>query len=264
MKIIAGNWKMNGTLMDARTLTAELVALVEANHPKKATVLLFPPYVHLQTVLHRIASTPLHVGAQDCSVSSNGAYTGQISAQMLKDMGCTHVIVGHSERRHYLKETGSQLVEKLRRLKEVGLTSILCIGETAEEKDSGRTLTILHQQLTDIFMTLEENPKEAQFDGIIAYEPVWAIGTGKVASEEDILSTHAYIRKELAQILGGDEKAMQIPLLYGGSVTPANASSILSLKNVDGVLVGGASLKASDFYKIITAAEHIAHQAFPE
>lgn len=261
MKIIAGNWKMNGTLMDARNLTAELVDLVEATHPKNVNVLLFPPYIHLQTVLHRTATTPLHIGAQDCSVSHNGAYTGQISAQMLKDIGCTHVIIGHSERRLYLKETGSQLLEKIHCTQEAGLTAILCVGETAEEKESGRTLTVLHQQLTDIFSMPHEGQKELQFEGIIAYEPVWAIGTGKVASEEDIISTHAYIRKELGRILGDDEKAMQIPLLYGGSVTPANASAILSFKNVDGVLVGGASLKATDFYKIITAAEYVAHQA---
>ena len=236
-KIAAGNWKMNGTAADK----AEIDALATSHPSPSVGIVICPP----ATVIAELAQSadPIAIGGQDCHVATHGAFTGEISAPMLKAAGATHVIVGHSERRTDHHETNEMIAAKAQAAYAAGLTAIICIGETLQERETGTTLPVLDIQLAGSL------PAEATAQNtIIAYEPVWAIGTGKTPSPDDVRDIHALIRAELVDKLGGYGERMRI--LYGGSVKPANAKELLSVLNVDGALVGGASLKAEDFLAI--------------
>ncbi len=242
-KIAAGNWKMNGTAAALSELDA-LGALMPANAP---TVVICPP----APLLYRAsrAATPLGIaiGAQDCHMQTSGAFTGDISAEMIADTGASYVIIGHSERRDAHAETNAEVCAKAKSAWAAGLTAILCIGESGKDREAANTLDIIADQLSGSLpdQVTRENT-------VIAYEPIWAIGTGKVPSLDQIVEVHDFIREKLTTRFGRDI-ADAIPLLYGGSVKPDNAATIFQAENVDGALVGGASLKATDFAPIITA-----------
>jgi triosephosphate isomerase len=242
-KLAAGNWKMNGTSAALEELSA-LAAL----HPAPGVdVLICPP----ATLLSRAADLrgPIAIGAQDCHPENSGAHTGDLSAAMLADAGASHVIVGHSERRTDHGETDALIRAKASAATDSGLIAVICIGETLAERESGATNTVLGTQLSG---SVPDNATPTTT--VIAYEPVWAIGTGVTPTLDQIAETHAFIRATLANRFG-TEVAEGFRLLYGGSVKPGNASEIFALPNVDGALVGGASLKAQDFSEIITALE---------
>lgn len=240
-QLIAGNWKMNLNTEQSVRLIRELKV---PDH--SADVVVCPSFPYLASVKHLLIGSQIKLGAQDCHSETSGAYTGDVSAVMLKDIGCDYVIIGHSERRHGHDESNAIVCCKTAAAIGQGLKVILCIGETDEQNKAGITNEILSSQL------VESIPQGATSQNIIiAYEPVWAIGTGRTASNEEIIKTHAFIRQELATICIHSE---QMPILYGGSVNAKNAQEILSLPEVNGVLVGGASLKADDFNQIISAA----------
>jgi triosephosphate isomerase len=242
-KLIAGNWKMNGTMAQAIRLGRGIVEAIQ-DHSKlleNNDFLVCPPYQHLAPVQTEL-SMAVSLGAQDCSPFENGAYTGDVSAEMLKDMNCEYVILGHSERRQYYLESNLLIQQKAVMAGEAGLTSIICVGETEEQREAGEAQDIVEQQLAGSLAS------GATADNtVIAYEPVWAIGTGKTATAQDIADMHGFIRKTLAERL---ENAEKVRILYGGSVKPANAAEILAIENVNGALIGGASLKVEDFIGI--------------
>jgi triosephosphate isomerase len=248
-KLIAGNWKMNGSMDDARALIARVInnlAIHEAIMDR-CDVLVCPSFLHISSVRHAIYGFPkLAFGGQDCSEFEGGAYTGSISAEMLKDAGCSYVIVGHSERRHQMGETSAQVAQKVQQALAKDLKPIICVGETLAEREGGKAGEVVRQQLMDSL------PEIGQFHEIaVAYEPVWAIGTGKVATITDIEHMHGHIRQLLGERV---RDASKVRILYGGSVKADNAREILSAKHVDGVLVGGASLNADQFVAIARAA----------
>jgi len=249
-KIVAGNWKMNKTAAEAKALTAELIALHGAEVKNQATVILCVPFPFLQQIKEQTASTALAVGAQNCSEHESGAYTGEVSAAMLKSVGVPFVILGHSERRQYFQETGAQLAKKVDRVLAHQLVPIFCCGEPLEIREQGTHEALIRTQIREGLFHLSP---ETISGIIIAYEPVWAIGTGKTASTQQAQDMHAVIRKEIAGKYG-DTVAQKIPILYGGSVKPDNARELFSCPDVDGGLVGGASLKARDFIDIIKGA----------
>ena len=243
--LIAGNWKMNGLSANI----AELEKVIEA-----ATDL--PPYVELliappATLIDRFASkahgSRVAVGAQDAHPRDGGAHTGCISAQMVKDVGATHVIVGHSERRTDQRETDAEVREKAAAVIAAAMVAIVCVGETEAERDAGRTLEVVGRQLTG---SIPEGSTAANL--VIAYEPVWAIGTGRTPSVDEVAEVHAFIRGRLREQLGAEAEGVRI--LYGGSVKPSNAAELLAIEDVDGALVGGASLTAEQFLPIAQAA----------
>jgi triosephosphate isomerase len=240
--LIAGNWKMNG--LSAQL--AEVEAVSAAAEGFSAEVLLCPP----ATLLARAAETArgrIAIGGQDCHAENAGAFTGDVSAAMLKDAGAGYVILGHSERRQHHAETDAMVAAKAVAAWRAGLAAIICVGETEAERDSGAALAVVARQLAGSV------PSEAaRMPTAIAYEPVWAIGTGRTPGEADIAEMHAHIRARLADALGADGRTLRI--LYGGSVKPSNAAEILATTEVGGALVGGASLKASDFLEIVRAA----------
>lgn len=236
-KLIAGNWKMNGSLSDAKALAQAL-----GNPTESVDVCVCPPFLHLG-IVGLTKAQAIALGAQDCSNKDNGAFTGDISAIMLKDSGCSHVILGHSERRQYHAESSVLVAEKAKKAHAANLITIICVGETENERIAGIQNKVVTTQL------LESIPESANVENlIIAYEPVWAIGTGKTATLTDIQDMHAVIRKFLQEKL---DNSSAIRILYGGSVKADNAKDILAVENVDGALVGGASLKPDEFLKII-------------
>ncbi|WP_411351053.1 triose-phosphate isomerase [Leisingera aquaemixtae] len=242
-KLAAGNWKMNGT----GAALAELAALAESHPAPAADILICPP----ATLLSRAAEAArgIAIGGQDCHAKASGAHTGDLSAAMLKDAGASAVILGHSERRADHGETDAQVCAKAEAAMAEGLTAVICIGETLAEREAGNTLKVAGTQLAGSV------PAPATgANTLIAYEPVWAIGTGKVPTLEQIAEVHDFLRAELTARFGTGT-ADSIRLLYGGSVKPSNAAEIFAVSNVDGALVGGASLKAADFSPIITALE---------
>lgn len=248
-KLIAGNWKMNGSMDDARALIADVINKVEPDPDlsKSCELLVCPPVLHIPAVRHAIHGFPqIKFGAQDCSPFKNGAYTGDISAEMLKDSGCSYVIVGHSERRQYQKETDAVIQQKAERALESDVIPIICVGETAEEREAGKAEAVVSEQLKHSLP-----PLNTFHQIVVAYEPVWAIGTGNTASPEDAAHMHTLIRGELAQHVKDADK---VRILYGGSMKPENAEALLAAENVDGGLIGGASLKAEDFIAIARAA----------
>ena len=244
-KLIAGNWKMNGLTADGLALARTLGARAAAE-PVAADLLLCPPATLLMAVRDALAGTPVALGGQDCHTRQHGAHTGDISAAMLRDAGCSHVILGHSERRTDHHETDALIRAKLKAARDAGLVAILCIGETAQQRDAGAALEVVAGQLSG---SLPERMGAPSL--VIAYEPVWAIGTGRTPTPADVASVHAHIRIELK---GKVAAAAEVRILYGGSVKPMNARELLHIANVDGALVGGASLVADDFWAIAQAA----------
>ncbi len=247
-KLAAGNWKMNGT----RAALDELTALARAHPDPGVDILICPPATLIQTATALLADTALRIGGQDCHAAASGAHTGDISAAMLADAGATSVILGHSERREDHAEDSDQVNAKVKAAHGAGLVAIVCVGETEAQRDAAETLDIIGAQIA---ASLPEGCTAA--NTVVAYEPIWAIGTGKTPTTDQIGEVHDFIRARLIDRFGADAGA-GIPLLYGGSVKPANAAEIFATRNVDGALVGGASLKAADFSPIIKALEDAA------
>jgi triosephosphate isomerase len=245
--LIAGNWKMNGSLAQSRTLVQALVA---GAGDRGAEMLVCPPFVYLDRVQNWLGDSTIGLGAQDIAgVAGAGAYTGEVSGGMLTDVGCTYVIVGHSERRTLYGETDAVVVEKFRAAQDAGLVPILCVGENLEQRESGQTDAIVAAQVNAVITALGVS---GFGDAVIAYEPIWAIGTGKTATPDQAQAVHAMIR---ALIAGHDAiLAGSLRILYGGSVKGSNAADLLSQVDIDGGLVGGASLDATDFLAIYAAA----------
>jgi len=243
-KIAAGNWKMNGFRPDL----AEVKSLATAHPAPSSAVVICPPATLLAKMADELADDAIAVGGQDCHAAKTGAHTGDISADMLAEAGAAYVILGHSERRSDHNETNDQVKNKAVAALAAGLIPIICLGETLEEREAGRTLAVVTGQLAGSLPDTASGP-----DIVIAYEPVWAIGTGKVATLDQIADVHDALRKELVGHLG--DSAEQTPILYGGSVKPGNAAEIFAVSNVDGALVGGASLKAADFGAIVAALD---------
>jgi triosephosphate isomerase len=241
-QLIAGNWKMHGLAADAIALAC---GVAEGAQGIAADLLVCPTALHVAAVAAVLRGTPVAVGGQDCHQSKQGAHTGDIAAPMLRDAGATWVILGHSERRQNHGETDELVREKTLAAVEAGLTPIVCVGESADQRAGGQETEIVGWQLAGSL------PKP--FTGVVAYEPLWAIGTGKTATEEDVAIMHAFIREELVRQFG--EAGQVIRILYGGSVKPANAASLLAVPNVDGALVGGASLNPLEFLAIARAAQ---------
>jgi triosephosphate isomerase len=241
-KLAAGNWKMNGTTPDL----AEVTALIAAHPAPACEMLLCPPATLLTRMTAVALGSTLRLGGQDCHPGTSGAHTGDISATMLKDAGAAYVILGHSERRTDHGETDALVRQKAQAALAAGLTAIVCIGETEAERDAGQTLAVTARQLEG-----SVPPGATAANLVVAYEPVWAIGTGRTPTLDEIAEVHAALRAKLQALIG--HEAQGVRLLYGGSVKPANAATIFALPHVDGALVGGASLKAADFGAIVTA-----------
>jgi len=240
--LVAGNWKMNGLAADALPRVRDLVERM-AREPAPCDVLVCPPATLLAQVASATKGTALLLGGQDCHASEKGAHTGDIAAAMLADAGCRYVIVGHSERRRDHGEDDATVKAKAAAAHKAGLVAIVCLGERQEERDAGSTKAVVTRQLAG---SLPEGATAA--NTVVAYEPVWAIGTGRTATLEQIAEVHGWLRAELAARLKGEGAGVR--LLYGGSVTGANAAGILATAEVDGALVGGASLKADEFWTI--------------
>ncbi len=244
--LIAGNWKMNGLRGDGLALASALAEHMKAETNPAFDMVLCPPFTLIATVGAAIAASGIALGGQDCHGDEKGAHTGDISAAMLADSGCRFVIVGHSERRTDHEETDAQVKTKAEAALAAGLTPIVCIGETELQRDAGDTMEVVKGQLAG---SLPAGASAA--NTVIAYEPVWAIGTGRTPTTSEVQEVHALIRGELAAGLGdGERGAGALRILYGGSVKPGNAGELLALPDVDGGLIGGASLSADDFWAI--------------
>jgi triosephosphate isomerase len=246
-RLVAGNWKLYRTNDEATALARDLV---EGLLPKAGCdVVLCPPFTALAEVRYLLAGTPFGLGGQDLYWEDEGAYTGEVSGPMLRSAGCTHVLVGHSERRQLFGETDETVAKKTRAALRAGLVPIVCVGETLEEREGGKTADVVTRQF-DRGPAQVEGPDAARI--VLAYEPVWAIGTGRNATPEQAAEVHAVLRARARSAWG--DAADRLRILYGGSVKPSNARELLSVDNVDGALVGGASLKAADFLPIVDAA----------
>jgi triosephosphate isomerase len=245
-RIVAGNWKLHGNRAFARDL---LEAVVAERRQTSAELVILPPMPYLSELIERYAKPGLAFGAQDVSVHEQGAYTGEVSAPMLLDVGCRYGLVGHSERRQYHDESNELVAQKFLAAKNAGLVPILCVGETRHQREAGQTEWAIQRQLEPV---LELAGAEALDGAVLAYEPVWAIGTGLTASPAQAQEVHAFIRGELRAL--NARIADSLPILYGGSVKPANAAELFSQPDVDGGLIGGASLVARDFLAIAAAA----------
>ena len=246
--IVAGNWKMNTTLPEGKKLVEELVELL-ADYNGTKEIIVAPPFTHLAAVSEMIKGGPVQLSAQNCASEASGAYTGEVSPAMIASTGTKYVILGHSERREYFEEGNEVLLRKTQLAQEHNLTPIFCFGEQLTQRESDQHEATVKKQLED---TVFQLPK-ADFQKIIlAYEPVWAIGTGKVATPDQAQDMHAFIRK-LIGAKYDEETAQNTSILYGGSCKPNNAAELFSQEDVDGGLIGGASLKAHDFYAIIQA-----------
>lgn len=244
-KLIAANWKMNKTPDEARAFVREFTPLV-ADHDRDE-IALFPPFISLPTVLDAVRGSKIQVGAQNMHWEKQGAFTGEVSAAMLKAIGCQQVIVGHSERRQYFGETDIAVNRKLRGALADGLKAIVCVGELFEERESGLTHNVLRRQVSAVLREISGSDVD---NFCIAYEPVWAIGTGKTATPEIASEAHSFIRSEAEQSIGA-EPAQKLRILYGGSVKPDNAHALMSQQEIDGALVGGASLDPKSFAAIV-------------
>lgn len=250
-KIIAANWKMHKTRPEAAQEAAKIAQSLATGAPVSRLVIVFPPYTDIATVADAFAGVKnTAVGGQNFYPAEQGAYTGEISPAMLRDAGATWALTGHSERRHIFDESDEVIAKKTAFGLAQGFKIMLCVGETLEERENGQLKSVLSRQLSSAIAPLPDRTRLTD-RLVIAYEPVWAIGTGKVAGQEEIVDAHATTRNLLGDLIG--DSAAQMPILYGGSVKPANAASILGLANVDGLLVGGASLEAASFLDIIRA-----------
>jgi len=254
---IAGNWKMNGSLSANAALLSELQSGVAGLGKMHCDVAVCVPAPYLGQAQVGLINTVVRWGAQDVSNQTNGAYTGEVSASMLNDFSCFYTIVGHSERRVIHAESDAVVAQKTLRLIDAGIVPIVCVGETLQERKAGQTEQVVVRQLTTVLNAIEKAASDkgmpAKLDGIvIAYEPVWAIGTGITATPEMAQQVHAYLR---AQVAAYDQDAAgRVQILYGGSMKPDNAEALLAMKDIDGGLIGGAALKAADFLAIIAAA----------
>lgn len=238
-RLVAGNWKMHGSRAANAVLLDAVVRAARDRAAGAAACVVCVPYPYLQQASERLAGTPVALGAQNVSEHAQGAYTGEVSAAMLAEFGCRYVIVGHSERRQLFGEGDAQVAAKFAAARKAGLTPILCVGETLEEREAGRTEEVVGRQVSAV---LEKN----SFSGaVLAYEPVWAIGTGRNATPEQAQAVHAFLRGRVGA---------ETSILYGGSVKPANAAGLFAMPDIDGGLIGGASLVADDFIAILRAA----------
>ncbi|MDX2463476.1 MAG: triose-phosphate isomerase [Porticoccus sp.] len=238
--LVAGNWKMNG---DSESIAALMAGLLEVRC--EADLVVFPPHVYIPQVIAAVGGSGVAVGGQNASEYKAGAYTGEVSCQMLQDVGCQYVIVGHSERRSIYGESNQQVAEKFIAAQRVGLTPILCVGETLDQRDRGDTLSVISAQIDAVVSCAS---LDALCDGVIAYEPVWAIGTGKTATAEQAQLVHQDIRRQLGA------SGAKTRILYGGSVKAANAAELFLQSDIDGALVGGASLDVGEFSEICKLA----------
>ena len=243
-KLIAGNWKMNGSLAANEALVQAMLAGI--GQPS-ADVALCAPAPYLAQLQALLQGSPIAWGSQDVSAHEQGAYTGEISVAMLKDFGCRYAIVGHSERRQYHGETDEVVAAKAQRALSAGVTPIVCVGETLAEREANETESVVKRQLAAVIHTVGHCITEI----VVAYEPVWAIGTGKTATPEMAQAVHAVLR---AQLAAATTNPKRVHILYGGSMNAANAASLLAQTDIDGGLIGGASLKAADFLQIVAAA----------
>ena len=241
-QLIAGNWKMHGS----HSANAELLAGIAAARPFGCDVAVCVPYPYLSETAVALAGTDLRWGAQDCSAHAQGAYTGEVSVAMLAEFGCRYVIVGHSERRQYHAESDALVADKAKAALARGITPIVCVGETLAQREAGETAAVVKRQLSAVIHALGHCAGEM----VVAYEPVWAIGTGQVATPEQAQAVHALLR---AQLKAAAAQADSMQILYGGSMKPDNAASLLAQPDIDGGLIGGASLKAADFAAICRA-----------
>ncbi|MEN7550394.1 triose-phosphate isomerase [Rapidithrix thailandica] len=249
-KIVAGNWKMNLDKEQAQILASEVVNMAKDELPTDVTLIMCPPSIHLSSVNGLVApANNVFVGGQNCSDKASGAFTGEISAPMLQSYGIEYVILGHSERREYFKETHQELAAKVDISLENNLKPIFCCGEVLEEREAGKQDEVVKKQLDESLFHLTA---EQFANVVIAYEPVWAIGTGKVATSEQAQAMHKAIRKMIAEKYG-EEVAQSTSILYGGSCKPGNAKELFACEDVDGGLIGGASLKSRDFIDIAKA-----------
>ncbi len=244
-KIVAGNWKMNTTVPEGVELAKAVVAR-SAEVPANVKLIVATPFPHLYPVCEVLKGSKVGLSAENCADKEKGAYTGEVSAAMLASVGCQYTILGHSERRQYYGETDAKLVDKVRLALDAGLDVILCVGENLEEREAGRHFEVCETQIKNVLFTLSaEDMKHI----VVAYEPVWAIGTGKTATAEQAEEIHAFIRKTIAEKFGC-EVAEDTTILYGGSCKPSNAKELFAQKDIDGGLIGGAALKADDFIGI--------------
>ena len=245
--LVAGNWKMNGSKESNKALLDGIKQGL--GDVKSAEVLVCVPSIYIDSVSSQTDGSSIVVGAQNMSEQASGAFTGEISASMLKDFGCKYVIIGHSERRAIYGEDDALVAKKFAAVRAAGMIPILCVGETLEERESGVTETVVARQIDAV---IDAEGIDALGDAVIAYEPVWAIGTGKTASPEQAQDVHAFIRGRLSE--HSAEVAAKTQILYGGSMNAANAAELLAKDDIDGGLIGGASLKAEDFLTIARAA----------
>ena len=244
--LVAGNWKLNGSRSSVKALAT---ALVDGVSDVTCDVLVCPSFVHIQDVQSVVANSAIKLGSQNCSTQSSGAFTGEVAAEMLQEFGCSHIIVGHSERRQLFGESDAVVAEKAAAVQNAGLIPIICIGETLEEREAGNWQSVMSAQLDAVIAVIGI---DAFANAVIAYEPVWAIGTGKSASSEQAQEVHAMLRSKLADL--SSSVAASVKILYGGSVKPANAKELFSQPDIDGGLIGGAALNADDFLAICRAA----------
>lgn len=244
-KIVAGNWKMNTVVPEGNELANNIVKMMN-QIPSDVNIIIAPPFTHLCSVGKAIEGSAIALSAQNCADQVKGAYTGEVSAQMLKSIGCSFVILGHSERREYYGETSAKLVKKVNLALENEVMPIFCVGEKLEERESGRHFEIVKQQIEEVLFTLTPDQMK---NVVVAYEPVWAIGTGKTATSDQAQEIHAFIRETIAGKFG-KEIAEETSILYGGSCKPSNAKELFAQKDIDGGLIGGAALKAEDFIGI--------------
>lgn len=243
--IVAGNWKMNTTVPEGVELAKAVVAK-SVEVPSDVELIIGTPFTHLYPVNEVVAGTRVALSAENCADHAKGAYTGEISVDMLTSVGCQYTILGHSERRQYYGETDEKLVEKTKLALAAGLKVILCVGENLEEREANKHFDVCKAQTVNV---LKNFTAEDMKNVVIAYEPVWAIGTGKTATAEQAQEIHAFIRKTLADLFG-TEVADQVSILYGGSCKPSNAKELFACPDIDGGLIGGAALKADDFIGI--------------
>jgi len=238
--IVAANWKMNFTIDESLNLIDEII---KRSPSVEAEIIFFPNYISLQSVKQKLVDTAYMVGSQNVHHDESGAFTGEVSASMLSILDLDYVIIGHSERRQYFNESDDQVNQKIKRALDVNIKPVVCIGETIDERKSGKTTEVLNRQLNKAFEEIDVSSADKI---IVAYEPVWAIGTGVSADENQVLEAHALIKQTLVSIFSEN-----IPILYGGSVNASNAFELINLNNVDGFLIGGASLKSESFCQII-------------
>jgi triosephosphate isomerase (TIM) len=244
-KIVAGNWKMNKTRQEAQTLIAEIAAMVDQQVSHQHIIIIAPPFPFLSLATAQNSSGRISVAAQNCSSFGEGAYTGEVSAAMIRSAGASYIIIGHSERRMHFKETDQQIADKVKRCLDADCTPIFCCGETQEQRNAGKHFSTVSEQIVSGLFHLDEKNLQRC---IIAYEPVWAIGTGITATPEQAQEMHQYIRSLLKE-----KNAQDCTILYGGSCNEQNASTLFAMEDIDGGLIGGASLKSASFIEIIKA-----------